>query len=81
MLEVRGHFLSLLIKLQYVHSLISNEPSLFYYIVLMGDITIQITAQWDAQSGSMALQLFIAKNRLQTARMYIPCHGRQPVDI
>lgn len=58
-----------------------NQLSLFYYAVLMGDITIQITAQWDAQSGSMALQLFIAKNHLQTACMYIPCQGRQPVDI
>jgi len=47
----------------------------------MGDITTQITAQWDAQSGSMASQLFIAKNHLQTACMYIPRQGRQPVDI
>jgi len=75
------NFLSLVIKLQCVHSLISNEPSLFYYAVLMGDITTQIAAQWDAQSGSMASQLFIAKNHLQTACMYIPRQGRQPVDI
>ena len=65
----------------FIHASQMNQAYFTINIVLMGDITIQITAQWDAQSGFMALQLFIAKNRLQTACMYIPCQSRQPVDI